>query len=234
MVTTLRLGVLSAILVSPAFGLVLQPTEAESRDILTYQFLPGLNFETAGPGFQSVLAAARTTTGHDVHALLAFDLDGLGLTGADVTQATIGLYVRDGASVGFPFANPTPAAPVTVNLTALGGSWDEATVGWGTEPAPIGGVVDSVEVDGIGVWVTFDVTSLVQAWLDGTIENHGVVLTQLAEVIAGGQKAAAVFDSSSGANRPYLEILPEPGSALLLLTGLSLCLAHRRTVGAGI
>ncbi len=210
----------------PAWAHLIQPNEADSQDTFTYEFLPTMNFETLGPGFQAVLGAGKTSTGHDTHALVKYDLATVALNAAEVTQATLGLYVRDGGSVGFPFANPSAATPVEAVVSPLNAPWSEMLVTWGTEPGA-GSPVASTVVDGIERWVLFDVTALVKHWLDGTVPNEGFLISQAAEVVVGGQRVSMVFDSASGPNRPYLEIVPEPASMCLWALGVT-ALARRR------
>lgn len=217
---------LLALLALPAWAHLIQPNEADSQDAFTYEFLPTMNFETLGPGFQAVLGAGKTSTGHDTHALVKFDLATVALTAAEVTKATLGLYVRDGGSVGFPFANASDATPVEAVVSPLNAPWSEMLVTWAAEPGA-GSPAASTVVDGIDRWVLFDVTALVKHWLDGTTPNEGFLISQAAEVLLGGQRVSMVFDSSSGLNRPYLEIVPEPASMGLWGLGVA-TLARRR------
>lgn len=217
--------VLQGMLAWPALaGVVIQPDEPASQDVFNYQFLPTFNFETSGSGFQAALATCKTSTGHDTHSLIAFDLSSVSIPSEDVTSATLNLYVADaGPTFGGAFANPSPGAPVDVDVLTVSGPWDESTVTWNSEPAPIGGVLDTATIAGIDQWITLDVTDPVRDWLAGTEANNGFILRQPAEVNGPGGLVAAVYDSSSGPNKPYLAIVPEPGTfALMLVAGAAL------------
>lgn len=223
-----------------ATTITLQPGEADSSDVFVYQFLPTSNWNAAPP-FSMILAASHTgdSSAHHTQSLIAFDVASTGLTGDQIGDAVVELFSIDGSVVGFPFANPTTTDPVTLDLFAASAASDESTVTWNTKPAPLGGAVDTVELDGIGKWISFDVTDLVRDWLDGVLDNNGLLLTQRDEVRISGVAAAGVFNSASAAfNRPRLVItaVPEPSAVVLLLAACPAALwwaARRRQRGAG-
>lgn len=203
-----------------ANGWVIQPDEAASKDTFNYQFLPTFNFETSGPSFQAVLAAADTNSGHDVHALLQFDLSSVPWTASQLASAWLHLYALDGATVGFPFANPTEASPIFLEARPLLGDWAEAAVNWAHEPAA-GAPAGMAAQAGIDRWVAIEITELARAWLDGQQVNYGVVITLAGVVSVEGLEAAGVFASASDSEawrRPYVELIPtpEPGLASFL------------------
>ena len=209
---------------------VIQPDENASKDAFVYQFLPTFNFDSAG--FQTLLASGRTSSGHDLRSFIEFDLTGVALAADEV--ATLNLFVGDTASAGFG-VNPSPAAPVTANVSAAQGAWSESALNWNNQPA-VGPLVASEAIDGIGHWVSFDVTPQVQSWLASPGTNFGFAVMQDAIVTNGGP-VVAVYESSSGVNRPYLQIavIPEPAAGLvtasaLMLAGLRRSRRRRRRV----
>jgi hypothetical protein len=204
--------------------ITVRPNEAASKDAFAYQFLPTFNFDS-GP-FGSLLSAGATGIGHDTRSLVQFDLSSVNLTPAQVAapsfHATFQIYVDSTAEVGFG-ADPSPASPIQVDLTAVGGAtpaWSESAVTWNSQPTVTGGVASTATINGINQWVSFDVTSLVQQWLNGSLANNGFMLTEDAIVGTDPNFVVGVFDSSAGPNAPLLSIVPEPASVLLALAAV--------------
>lgn len=213
------LGTSSVAFAAPA---VVQPGPEAAADTFVYQFLPGFTFD--GAGWNHLLGTGATTSGHDLEALIRFDVTGLTLDANE--RATINLYVVDTAAAGFG-QSPTPAAPVTTLLMPAQSVWTASTVTWATKPSA-GPVAASVVVSGINQWVSFDVTDLVSGWIANPSSNLGVVLRQEAVVINNGP-VMGVFSASASADRPFLEIAPIPEPAVLSLLGLGgLALLRRR------
>ena len=192
-----------------ANGATLLPTD----DGFGYEFIPA---PVSGVPFEAFLPVGVHPTGHSTRSALKFDLSGVGLTAADVSSATLEMFVGDTTATNFG-TNPSPGQPTTVSLFALGaGAWDEATLTWGTLPAVTGAAYDSLVIDGFNQSVSFDVTALVKDWLDGTVANNGLAL--FAEAAVGGPPwVYATFSSSETANPPVLSVVPEPGSMALAL-----------------
>ncbi|OGC91704.1 MAG: hypothetical protein A2W25_06890 [candidate division Zixibacteria bacterium RBG_16_53_22] len=90
----------------------------------------------------------------------------------------------------------------TVNVHAITSAWNENIVTWSSfAGAYNSAVVDSFVAHGIG-WKMADITSLVQAWMDGDMPNLGLLLEQ-------GESARTTYYSSeeiSIAQRPRIEI----------------------------
>jgi hypothetical protein len=198
--------------VASAADVTIQPDEEESKDTFAYSFLTGWGFDTDSTGFGSafggLLSAGATSSGaHDTVSFLEFELDALEeleLTGSDVTEARLYLYVGNTSSAGFG-ANPSSIYPVDVTLYSVEEFWDESALTWGNAPS-YSGAVDAVTINATGYWISFDVTSKVQAWLDGNEDNFGFALEQDAPVSNGSSQVIAVFDSSAATNKPYLKV----------------------------
>ncbi len=191
-------------------GASLLPTD----DGFGYQFL-GTTPLNGSPPFSEYLPAGATTTGHNTKSALRFDLSGVGLGAADVTSATLSLYVIDTTVTGFG-ASPAPASPIVVSLFALGaGIWDEATLTYDNMPSTTGPAYDSISIDGVDQSVSFDVTALVKDWLDGSVANNGLALVVDVPVGALPNWVYAVFSSSESQTSPELTVVPEPASALI-------------------
>ncbi len=207
--------IICAAVAQSAYGITLQPNETDSSDTFGYEFLPAMNL--SGGGFGTMLAVGATTTGHDSKAVLAFDLATVGLAGSQVQSASLNLFAIDTTTTGFG-VSPSAVSPLTVNLSPLAASFDEATVAWSTIPAA-GAVETSLSIDGINQTFSFDVTNLVKQWLDGSLPNHGMLLTADSPVGSSPDWVYAVFSSAGGQVAPALVItpVPEPASVFLAL-----------------
>jgi hypothetical protein len=61
---------------------------------------------------------------------------------------------------------------------------------------------DNVDISGSNSWKTFDITTLVQEWIDGTYDNYGVVFYG----ISGSGYFIRFYSREASSNNPYLEI----------------------------
>ena len=109
--------------------------------------------------------------------------------GVTLESATFNVYVF------------TPNDQLTT-LHSITSVWDELTVTWNNfggsyDPTVIG----SFTAGAIG-WYSVDVTSLVNAWIDGSVENFGILLDQDQTEFY----IMAMNSRENGANHPYLEI----------------------------
>lgn len=222
----------SVIVPASAATYSLQPDEAASKDTFVYQFSILANSNLESPPYNAILGTSKTSTGHDLVSLVQFDLSsiaGLGVAASDVTTAKLKLRsTGNGLGGGLPSAS----FPVTVDLAAVTSTWDESTVTWNSRPSA-GGMLTSASVVDATSLVEFDVTSLVQNWLDGTWTNFGMQLSQALEVVNGsGQRVGATFVGASGnaLDRPILEIttVPEPTGLFLLATAGLMALRFRK------
>lgn len=190
----------------------IQPGESTSKDSFVYSFLTGWSFDSASTGggaaFGSWLSAGATTSGaHDLVSYIQFDLSdvtSLGLTGSDITQAELYVYVESSSSIGFG-ANPSATYPIGVSAYEVTGSWTENTVTWATGPA-YSTLAGNVTLNNVGYWAVIDITGTVQAWVDGTLTNYGLALEQDSPVASPGGQVVGVFHSSAGLNKPYLKV----------------------------
>lgn len=206
-------AVASAVLASVAVAapITVQPGVATAQDVFVYQGMPTWNLDANG--FDRILVVGKSSAGHDLHSLIKFDLAGVALDAGETV--TLNLFVVPTESAGFPAVSPTAAGPVTVNVAAATSAWSASTVTWNSGVTG-GGTAASLSIDHTGYWASFDVTSLVQAWLASPASNNGFLLTQDVPVNNNGY-VNAVFQASAGANKPYLQVasVPEPS----VLTG---------------
>jgi PEP-CTERM motif len=226
-------------MMTPASAVVLQPNEADSKDTFVYQNLPAFNFD--GGMFGSFLPVGKTAApvpGHDTESLLEFDLSSVTLSAAQVTSATLELHAVDTTATGFG-GNPDASHVVAVNLfgiapTDMHTPWMESTVNWSEVAAlTLAGQYASTDITGIDQAFTFDVSTLVKQWLDGTLDNNGMLLIAESAVPVDETFVVATFSSAAGGFAPKLTIVPEPSSVVLALSALAAVawLSRRRAMG---
>ena len=134
--------------------------------------------------------------------LLVWDLSSIVPSNAIVQSAALGLYVQDEStttplSVGVHHAT----TPWTVSAT-----WNEADTGiaWGTPGGDFAAAPDATATVGgtTGVTATWDLTSLVQGWADGSVANDGMIL----EGSGGTNVLHFATTSAPTSQMPYLDV----------------------------
>ncbi len=162
--------------------------------------------------------------------LIQFDLSSE--TGATISSAILGVYqdMNSAYSEFGVFRNTSP--------------WVGITNSWATLPTtdPTPAATLTISDLNQAVWRSFDVTSLVQGWLDGTYPNYGVSFERLDQA-----NPVLYFTSSDGGSvgepffAPKLDLTeaaagaaaPEPSSILLLCSGLLAALLASRRMRSG-
>ncbi len=113
-------------------------------------------------------------------AYVQFDLSSIpsGYTGADITRATLKLYVNAVTTAG------------TFNVDYINGAWSEGTIDANNAPGLGSTIAASVPLTTAdkNQYILIDVTAAVQAWLNGTETNDGIALV-------GNSPLNASFDS---------------------------------------
>ena len=120
---------------------------------------------------------------------LQFDLSSLP-GDATIDAATLKLFASEGGGTG------------TIKVRRITSAWEEHTVNWTNRPSRTKNVEDSSSVKAAG-WVTWDVTTLVQGWWQGTIDNHGLVLTGPVR----GENWRVFNTRENASNKPVLSIV---------------------------
>ncbi len=110
-------------------------------------------------------AATTLNVGGGSITLLDFNLAALpsGLTSANVQKATLTVFVNKVTTAG------------GLDFLPINGSWSESTVTYSTAPARGAAVLSDVPVSVANMYLTVDVTSLVQNWVSGTA-NYGIAI----------------------------------------------------------
>jgi len=102
---------------------------------------------------------------------------GSGLTGSNVSKATLTLYVDAVLTSG------------TMDVYQVNGSWSEGKITYNSAPALGTKLFSAVSVNKTG-YLSLDVTPTLQAWLNGTLANNGIAL-----VPTSGSGISVSFDS---------------------------------------
>ena len=149
---------------------------------------------------QPTLAVVATTRGVEEIAYIKFAFPNLPpeTTGSQVVKATLNLYCDN------------ITRPGLVDLVSATTPWTENAIN-GTNAPGLG----PVEVAGTPItlaekrhWITFDVTALVQDWIDGVLPNYGLAI--IPEFTPGLDAIAANFDSKENgatSHQPTLDIV---------------------------
>jgi hypothetical protein len=149
-------------------------------------------------------------------------------TQPNATSGSLGwLHVNDRTGALFRFELPGVETPVDAELRvhvldggvrtagpvavyALAGPWQEQSVTWNTQP-PLGmqGPVRPIAAEDSGSYVAFDVSSIVNEWLEDPSQNFGISLQQYAPT------TDVIFQSreSAGGSVPALLVI-EPRTAI--------------------
>ncbi len=139
---------------------------------------------------------SNLNVGNGYTALIRFDLGSLpsGTTAAGIARATLTVFCNRADTAG------------SVSLQAVNGTWTENGVTYATEPL-LGSVTSTATVSQAGSFVTFDVTSAVQAWISSPGSNFGVALTSSTAVVQFDSK-----ENDETAHPPQLEIALAAGT----------------------
>jgi hypothetical protein len=137
-------------------------------------------------------AISNLNIGAGYTSLLQFDLAALpaGTTSAQISRATLRLYCNRVDATG------------SVRLQSINSPWGEYSVTYATLPVISPSALASVAVSQAGIYLSIDVTALVQGWLTNPASNNGIALTSA--------DAVAQFDSKENdltGHAPQLEVV---------------------------
>jgi len=202
-----------------AESITVQPPLGEGDDVSLYErtnlplsggllSLYVINTGPPGPGFD------------DFTSLVAFDLSGVSQGASSVAQASLFLYENDVLTASF--VHPTSAFPDQITVEAAAGPWSPTGTLFSTIPDTVPGFSTTTEVNAVNTWFEWDVTEIVRGWLDGSFENHGLVINSAVETRTPVGVVGSAFDSFELPNRPRLEIefVPEPSTLCLCVIGI--------------
>jgi len=139
----------------------LQPGPTEGKDALVSNLLTESNY-----GSSTIIDAGTFSSGTTVRSYIQFELSSVS-ENARVTDADLLLYQY--------------GTPGTVNciidLHKVTSGWQEGTVDWSSQPNYLTETEYSTNITaGAVTWKSWDIDTLVQGWLDGTVTNYGMAL----------------------------------------------------------
>src|SRR5271157_5240158 len=152
-----------------------------SADAYTNSALPTTNYGAATLLYVENASATET-------AYIQFNLSSIpaGYTGADITKATLKLYVNAVTTAG------------SFNVDYVNGTWAEKTITANLAPALGTTIAASVPLTTASKnqYILIDVTAAVQAWLNGSQANDGIALV-------GNSPLNANFDSKESTSTSH-------------------------------
>jgi hypothetical protein len=130
-----------------------------SGDAYTNSASPSTNYGSAAT--LNVSSASQT-------AYIQFDLSEIpsGYTGANIAKASLKLYVNAVGTAG------------SFNVDVVDGAWTESTITYGLSPALGTTIASNVALSKSNAhdYIVIDITSALEAWLNGTQANDGIAL----------------------------------------------------------
>jgi hypothetical protein len=167
---------LLALLATLAYGQAVVTDDAN-----TSSFYPTKNF---GSSIALIVCSGSNT-------YIKFSLANLGpVTGTNVSTATLTLYTDFVLTSG------------TMDVYQVNGSWSEGKISYNNSPALGPKLFSAVSVTNPG-YLSLDMTSTVQAWLNGTLANNGIAL-----VPSSGSSISVSFDSKENVFTSHTAQLP--------------------------
>jgi len=131
---------------------------------------------SASPGTKYGTAATLNLQSGTQSTYIRFDLSSIpaGYTSANVAKASLKLYVE------------SVTTPGSFNIDFVNGSWSEKTISFNLSPALGRTISASVPLTAAnrGEYITIDITSALDAWLNGTEVNEGIALVANSPLIA--------------------------------------------------
>lgn len=141
--------------------LILQPGPAEGKDSMVVTQIPDTNYEN-----NQYFSLGNLSVSIILRAHLQFDVSILP-TDAVIVNADLKLYQYQ--TIG--------TESFVIGLHQVTESWEENMITWNNQPDYLPSPESTITVTiGALTWLSWDITSLLQGWLDGSIANYGVVL----------------------------------------------------------
>ena len=213
-------------LYQPPLSITVQPDSASGKDAEIWDQQPNNNYGNAAETWVSSASNDKT------RSLLHFNMNAIPV-GAKIQSATLSLLRQSGSGANQPVSahrikNPWSEDSVTWNSREAGTSWDTAGSDFDSMAVvttPVGPANQRYE---------WNITPLVQSWVDGSFQNHGVVLAAAITGMSGERFYTS--DDSDPTRHPRLTIsytcqcgitcqLPQGSGSILLVVGDDVTLA---------
>jgi len=95
----------------------------------------------------------------------------------------------------------------TIGVHQVTSAWDESTITWNMQPTFSVDAEITSNITATVAWKSWDIDTLVQAWLDGSITNYGVVLKDIDEASVNTEAYFYSSDYTTDTSKcPKLEI----------------------------
>jgi hypothetical protein len=176
---------------------VIQPGPLDGKDSYVYGGYPDSNY-----GSDDLVRIGHIVTWGSFRAYLQFNLGDLP-AGAVITNAVLKLYQYN----NYQESTVLPQG-LEIGVYRINGQWGENTITWNTRPGYKSTPESTFSVTpDAETWLSWDITSLVQGWVNGSISNYGVVLRDTDET--AGNIFIECYSSDYTDNntlRPRLEI----------------------------
>src|SRR5256885_837049 len=169
-----------------------------AADLYVAEDAQGMNY---GPSPQLLVEGGKAST--HKHSLVLFDFAGMPDVG--IKRASLTLYVED----VFPAQARLAAHRVTSLYGEKDATWQRRIAGlpWGSPGGDFIGQPTAVSVvQPTSASVSWDITSDVQSWFNGT-PNYGTLIRVLHENQQAAHTAFRSMESTSGAARPSLDVV---------------------------
>jgi hypothetical protein len=169
-------------LLVPLFAALAHGQAVVTDDANTSSFSPKSNYGSS--------IALLVGSGSNTYIKFNFADFGSGITGSNVSKATLILYVDAVLTSG------------TMDVYQVKGSWSEGTITYNNAPALGTKLFSAVSVTSPG-YLSLDMTSTVQSWLNATLANNGIAL-----VPSSGSPISVSFDSKENVFTSHTAQLP--------------------------
>lgn len=171
----------------------IKPTSADGKDAFFSSEAPDTNQDNS-----ALFAGTTMSSGHIARSYLQFDLTEIQST-AVVTEAKLGLYYL--SSVEDVIAGD-------IGIYKVNSSWIEGDVTWNNNPLceSIAEDILTLPANATYRYEYWNISDLVQGWIDGSVPNFGVCVKDTNENTWEGRKHFVSSDSLDAIWRPLLVI----------------------------